>query len=311
LDAHGTVDDPSKANYAHAHVLLASSTALAAGVPRAADALDLAVAASDDHFWADAEGAAVETWDAAFTDLEPYRGANSNMHSLEAYLVAGDVTGDPKWRVRGLAIADKLINAHARAHEWRIPEHYDASWRPVLDFNRDRPDDQFRPFGTTPGHSFEWARLLVTLDAAAEQPPGWLIEAAAGLFDAAVAHGWAGDGSPGFVYTLDFDDQPIVRQRLHWVVCEAVLAADFLHRRTGDERYARLADEWWQHIDEHFIDAGNGSWYQELDPHLQPSTTIWSGRPDVYHSYQALLLPSLPTAPAAAVALASGADRGA
>jgi hypothetical protein len=31
---------------------------------------------------------------------------------------------------------------------------------------------------------------------------------------------------------------------------------------------------------------------------------MWPGKPDLYHSYQALLLPSLPLSPTAATALA-------
>ena len=308
LDSTGAVSDSSKANYAHAHVLLASATALTAGIDAAADVLDSTVAAINEHFWSDEEGCAVESWDRQFSAREPYRGANSNMHSLEAYLVAGDVTGNAMWHARGLSIAERLINTHARAHGWRIPEHYDESWQPLLDYNTDVPDDPFRPFGTTPGHSFEWARLLLTLEASLDDAPDWLAEAAAGLFDAAVAHAWAPDSTPGFVYTMDFNDRPVVADRLHWVICEAVLAAHSLHRRTGEARYASLADEWWKHIDRHFLDRTHGGWWQELDPSLAPSTTIWSGKPDVYHSYQALLFPSLPLAPSAAVFLAGRTD---
>ena len=35
-----------------------------------------------------------------------------------------------------------------------------------------------------------------------------------------------------------------------------------------------------------------------------PAESTWSGKPDLYHSYQALLLPSLPLSPTAATALA-------
>ena len=303
LDRDGQVDDSTKANYAHAHVLLASSTAAAARLPGAADLVAQATEIIERYFWRDDEGGAVENWDAAFTDLEDYRGANSNMHSIEAYLVAGDVTGNPVWYTRALAIASRLIDVHTRAHDWRLPEHYDGAWRPRPDYNRDHPDDQFRPFGWTPGHSFEWTRLLIALESALAEPPAWLLEAAVGMFARAVTAGWAPDGHPGFVYTLDFDDVPVVTQRLHWVICEAVLAADSLHRRTGEAQYARYAEQWWQHIAEHFVDPVDGSWWQELSATLEPSTTIWSGKPDVYHSYQALLLPSLPLAPCAAVTL--------
>jgi mannose/cellobiose epimerase-like protein (N-acyl-D-glucosamine 2-epimerase family) len=303
-DRSGRVIDSAKANYAHAHVLLAGASATAAGIPGSAAVLAAAAAAIERHFWSDAEGCAVEGWNADFTVSEPYRGANSNMHSVEAYLAAGDVTGDAVWPARAASIAARLIDRDARANSWRIPEHYDAQWRPLLDYNIDRPGDQFRPYGTTPGHSFEWARLLLDLEAALAAPPAWLAEAATALFDTAVADAENRDGHPGLIYTVDEGGQPVITARLHWVACEAVLAADALHRRTGHERFAAAAARWWDEIDRYFIDRKGGGWWQELAPDLTPAASIWPGKPDVYHSYQALLFPSLPLSPTAAVALA-------
>jgi sulfoquinovose isomerase len=307
-DRSGQVTDPAKANYAHAHVLLAGASATAAGIPGADAVLAAAAAAVERHFWSDAEGCAVESWNADFTVSEPYRGANSNMHSVEAYLAAADVTGDAVWRDRAASIAARLIDGHARANGWRVPEHYDVEWRPLLDYNIDRPGDQFRPYGTTPGHSFEWARLLLDLEAAISAaqaaPPAWLAEAAIALFDTAVADAENRDGHPGLIYTIDEHGQPVVTARLHWVACEAVLAADALHRRTGQPRFAAAAARWWDEIDRYFIDRKGGGWHQELAPDMTPAASTWSGKPDVYHSYQALLFPSLPLSPTAAVALA-------
>jgi sulfoquinovose isomerase len=307
-DRSGQVINSAKANYAHAHVLLAGSSATAAGIPGADAVLAAAAAVIERHFWSDAEGCAVEAWNADFTVSEPYRGANSNMHSVEAYLAAGDVTGDAVWHERAVSIAARLIDRHARANSWRVPEHYDAEWRPLLDYNIDRPGDQFRPYGTTPGHSFEWARLLLDLEAAIEAaqaaPPAWLAEAATALFDTAVADAENRDGHPGLIYTVDENGQPAVTARLHWVACEAVLAADALGRRTGQPRFAAAASRWWDEINRYFIDRKRGGWHQELAPDMTPAASTWSGKPDVYHSYQALLFPSLPLSPAAAVALA-------
>ncbi|HEY1319233.1 MAG TPA: AGE family epimerase/isomerase [Streptosporangiaceae bacterium] len=304
LDPAGTVLDTAKANYAHAHVLLAASSALAAGIPGADAALEAAMAAIDRHFWSDAEGLAVENWNAGFTEPEAYRGANSNMHSVEAYLAAGDVTGRPAWHQRAASIAGYLIDVQARAHGWRIPEHYDQNWQPLPDYNADRPNDPFRPPGTTPGHSFEWARLLLTLEATQPAPASWLLEAATALFDTAVTDAWRRDGRPGLIYTVDAGGQPVVTARMHWVACEAVLAADALHRRTGEDRFAVAAARWWDEIDRYFLDREHGGWWQELAPDMTPATSTWSGKPDLYHSYQALLLPSLPLSPTAATALA-------
>jgi sulfoquinovose isomerase len=206
VDVSGQVINPAKTNYDHAHVLLAAASAAAAGIGGSEAALAAAAAAIDQHFWSDAEGCARESWNADFTEPEPYRGANSNMHSVEAYLAAGDVTGDPVWHARAASIAARLIDGQARAHSWRIPEHYDEEWRPQPDYNLDRPSDQFRPYGTTPGHSFEWARLLLTLEAGARAaqatqaaPAAWLLEAATGLFDAAVTDAEGRDSSPGLI----------------------------------------------------------------------------------------------------------------
>jgi sulfoquinovose isomerase len=314
LDAGGQVADATKMNYAHAHVLLAASSATAAGIPGAQDLLTAAGAAIERYFWSDAEGCARESWDAAFTESEPYRGANSNMHSVEAYLAAGDVTGDPAWHARAASIATRLIDGYARAGGWRIPEHFDENWQPLPDYNTDRRNDQFRPYGTTPGHSFEWARLLLDLEAAqaaqaAHASQGatldWLPEAAIALFDTAVTDGEARDGHPGLLYTVDTEGQPVMTARLHWVACEAVLAADALYRRTGAERFAAAATRWWDEIDRYFIDRTGGSWWHELSPDLTPGGSTWSGKPDIYHAYQAVLFPSLPLSPAAAVALAA------
>jgi sulfoquinovose isomerase len=304
LDPSGRVNDSTKSNYAHAHVLLAAASAVAAAIPGADSALAAAAAAIDQHFWSDAEGCALEDWNADFTELEPYRGANSNMHSVEAYLAAGDVTGDPRWHARAASVATRLIDGYARANSWRIPEHYDENWRPLPDYNADRRNDQFRPYGTTPGHSFEWARLLLDLEAAQASPLPWLLDAATALFDAAVADAWHRDDHPGLIYTVDPDSQPVVTARLHWVACEAVLAADALHRRTGEDRFAATAARWWDEIDRYFLDREGGGWWQELAPDMTPATSTWSGKPDVYHSYQALLFPSLPLSPTAATALA-------
>ena len=308
--ASGQVTDATKANYAHAHVLLASASAVAAGIPGSEAALEAAESAIDQHFWSDAEGCALESWNAEFTEVEPYRGANSNMHSVEAYLAACDVTGNRVWHERAVSIATRLMD-HARTHSWRIPEHYDQKWRPQEEYNLDRPDDQFRPYGTTPGHSFEWARLLLTLEAAEASSPAWLKEAATALFDTAVADAEGRDGHPGLIYTIGANGQPVITQRLHWVACEAVLAADALHRRTGEERFAAASARWWGEIDRYFLDREGGGWWQELGPDMTPATSMWPGKPDLYHSYQALLLPSLPLSPTAATALARRRSGGA
>ena len=50
----------------------------------------------------------------------------------------------------------------------------------------------------------------------------------------------------------------------------------------------------WDFAERYFIDAEHGGWRHELDETNQPASTIWHGKPDIYHAYQAALLPRLP-----------------
>lgn len=300
----GTVDG-TKAPYEHAFVVLAAASATVAGRPGAAELLEDALAVLDRHFWDDDAGLLAGPRDAAFATPEPYRGANENMHGVEAMLAAYDATGEKEWADRALRSTGRILAGFAAAQGWRIPEHYDERWRPVLDYNADRPADPFRPFGATVGHSLEWARLAVQLRATlGPAAPGWLLPAARALFDTAVADGWAVDGAEGFVYTVDWSGRPVVRQRMHWVAAEAIGAAAALAAATGEPAYEQWYRRWWDHVDAVFRDPAGGSWWHELDPDGRPADTVWAGKPDVYHALQATLLPRLPAAPGLARALA-------
>jgi sulfoquinovose isomerase len=303
----GTPVDSTKGCYEHAFVVLAASSATIAGVDGSSDLLDAALDIHRQRFWDEAAGCCRETWTADWTATEPYRGANSNMHTVEAYLAAADATGDPVWRHRALAIGDRLINEGARHNEWRIPEHFDAAWHVDLDYNADAPADPFRPYGATPGHGFEWARLLVGIEQSIDDPPDWLLDAATSLFARATRDGTA-DADTTLHYTTDWSGRPVVRERFHWVVAEAVAAADVLARRLPGTVDADQTERWWAAADRHFVDRSVGSWHHELGDDLRVSTRTWRGKPDAYHIVNAMLLPDLPLAPTLPAALAAPGD---
>ncbi|MGY1705977.1 AGE family epimerase/isomerase [Geodermatophilus sp. SYSU D00697] len=302
LTAGGAPAATDKSAYDHAFVVLAAASATAAGRPGAADLLREALEVAERHFWRSDEGRCVESWDRTWTDLEAYRGANSNMHMVEAFLTAAAVTGDDRWLTRAASIAERLVHTAARENGWRLPEHFDPAWQPLPDYNADRKNDKFRPFGSTPGHWLEWSRLLLHLEAAlGEAAPDWLLPDARSLFAAAVEVGWAPDGQSGFVYTLDWEDRPVVASRLHWVLTEAIGAAAALVLRTGEDGYEQWYRTFWDEAATRFLDRERGSWVHELPAGDSPP--VWSGKPDVYHAYQATLLPQLPLAPVLAAAL--------
>ncbi|HEY6798715.1 MAG TPA: AGE family epimerase/isomerase [Kineosporiaceae bacterium] len=306
---HGPLPGP-KGAYGHAFVLLAASSATVARRPGAADLLRTAAAVVLEHFWDDAAGAMVEEWDRAWSSADPYRGANANMHSVEAFLAVAGASRDAGWLDRALRIADRIINGGARAHDWRVPEHFGPDWTELPEYNADAPAHPFRPYGVTPGHGLEWSRLMVTLALARERAgrpvPGWLMESARRLFDRAVGDGWdAARG--GFPYTTDWQGRPVVTERFHWVACEAIAAAWALHAATGETGYADLWARFWAFARATYLD-GRPGWLHEADAQGRPTSITWTGRPDVYHALQAALISQLPPAPSFAEALASAKE---
>jgi mannose/cellobiose epimerase-like protein (N-acyl-D-glucosamine 2-epimerase family) len=293
-----------KEAYGHAFVVLAAASASVAGRPGArdllADALDVVVS----RLWDPAVGMPVDATDRTFTVPEPYRGANAAMHLVEALLAAADATGEAGWRARALSVAARLAGS-AAAHGWRLPEHYDATWHELPDYNAERPRDPFRPYGATPGHALEWARLLLTLEASlAADAPSWLRHAAVALAARAVTDGWDTEVG-GFVYTTSLRGEPVVAERFHWVACEAIGACWALATATGDPVWAERYEQYWAFTRTHLLDPEQpGLWRHELDAGNRPVARTWTDRPDVYHAVQACLLPSLPLAPGLAVALA-------
>ncbi|MDB5982443.1 MAG: family epimerase/isomerase [Pseudomonas sp.] len=306
-DGNGGAND-GKAAYLHAFVALAASSAVVARRPGANELLAQAIQVIETHFWSEAEGALRESFTRDWSGEEAYRGANSNMHGTEAFLALADVTGNAKWLDRALKIVERVIHTHAGANDFQVVEHFSLDWQALRDYNQDNPADGFRPYGTTPGHAFEWARLLLHLEAARQRAklptPPWLLEDAKRLFEGACRHGWDVDGKPGIVYTLDWENRPVVRHRLHWTHAEACAAAASLLQRTGDKQYEDWYRLFWEFNETFFIDREHGSWRHELNPDNQPSADIWPGKPDLYHAYQATLLPMLALAPSLATALA-------
>jgi mannose/cellobiose epimerase-like protein (N-acyl-D-glucosamine 2-epimerase family) len=243
-----------KSCYDHVFVVLAAASA---GDP---ELLDEALEVLDTRFWEEEAGALADKRSRDWSWIEPYRGANANMHGVEALVAAGD-------RSRAARIARRFVGGR------RVIEHFDAEWRPVFDYNRDDRAHRFRPYGVTPGHGFEWARLAFGL--------GFEHEAGM-LFEGAMTEGW--DGS-GFVYTVDWDGRPVVRDHLSWVLCEAIAAAAVLGRR-------ELEREWWELAERVFIDREGGGWWMACDASNRPSSDVWDGKPDVYHALGAVVASS-------------------
>ena len=293
LTADGSIL-PNKQCYAHAFVILAASSGVLAGIDQADALLQDALAIYDKYFWNETEGLSCDTWNTEFTKLDDYRGLNANMHTVEAFLSAADVIGDEKYRMRAGRIIDHVIG-WADENDWRIPEHFTSSWEANLECNKDHPDDPFKPYGATPGHGIEWARLisqwaLSTFSDSTTEAANYLT-AAKKLYRRAVTDAWNVDGAPGLVYTTDWNGKPVVHDRMHWTLAEAINTSSVLWHVTGEAEYAEDYSMFLQYLDEIVWDHKTGSWFHQLDRDNKLLDTVWPGKSDLYHAVQATLIP--------------------
>ena len=318
---------PDKQCYAHAFVILASCSAVRAERPVAKELLESALQVYDRYFWNEDEGLACDTWDTEFKVCDPYRGLNANMHTVEAFLAVADVCKDAKYRKRAGRIIDHVIG-WAGENDWRIPEHfilvpvndcrrqeftgtaytaakvfktavnfgreYNEKWDVLLEYNEDKKDDQFKPYGATPGHGMEWARLIIQWALSTYSDPEDQVkytDAACSLYDRAVSDGWNADGAPGFVYTTDWEGAPVIHDRMHWTLAEAINTSSVLYRVTGNKKYAADFAAYTEYLDRYVLDHENGSWFHQLDRNNKVIGTVWPGKSDLYHALQAMLIP--------------------
>ena len=286
---------PDKQCYAHAFVILAASSAMLAGRPLAKELLKDALRIYDKYFWQDEIGLSVDKWNTEFTELDDYRGINANMHTVEAFLAAADALGDENYRVRAGRIISHIV-VWAKENNWRIPEHFTSDWQMDLECNKDRPDDQFKPYGATPGHGIEWARLITqwavsTYRKYDNENAKDYIKIAEKLYNTAVSDAWDVDGAPGICYTTNWEGKPIVHDRMHWTLAEAINTSAVLYRVTGDEKYKEDYAKFMEYLDEKVLDHKNGSWFHQLDRNNNLLGTVWPGKSDLYHALQAMMIP--------------------
>src|SRR5579872_1677658 len=283
--------DTTKLAYGHAFVLLAGASAKLAGHPDADKLIADVGEVLESRFWDEKHGASAEEYLSDWTPFSAYRGQNSNLHLTEALMAAFEATGERAYLAKAERIADFFLCRMAASCHWRVPEHYRADWTIDRDY---KGSDVFRPAGTTPGHSLEWARLALQLWALGGKRLDWLPEAAKALFGEATKSGW--DPAGGFYYTLDWSGAPLIRDRLWWPCCEGIGAAAFLCRlEEGDALYESWYRRIWDFVARRLIDRRAGGWRPQLGDDLKEKNGYFVGKPDIYHALQACLIPLYPT----------------
>jgi sulfoquinovose isomerase len=280
--------DPKKQAYGHAFVLLAAASAKIVGHPDADRLLADVSEVLRTRFWEKQHGAVAEEFGAEWEPISRYRGQNSNMHLTEALMAAFEATAERDYLAMAESIASLIIRKNAGANSWRLPEHFNDRWELDRDY---AGGDVFRPWGTTPGHSLEWTRLLLQLWELGGRRVDWIPAAAKAIFERAVTDGWNAE-TGGFHYTLDWSARPHLRNRLWWPAAEGIGAAYFLNEIDGAQKYEDWYRRIWDFVATSLIDREHGGWLPEFsDPALTP---LFEGKPDLYHALQACMIPLLP-----------------
>lgn len=287
---------PNKQCYAHAFVILSASSAMLAKIDGAEELLKEALELFDLRFGDEKEKLCVDTWNTEFTVLDDYRGLNANMHTVEAFLAVADVLSDEKYRQRAGGIIEYVIKWFSE-NSFRIPEHFTKDWKEDLECNKEQPADQFKPYGATPGHGIEWARLISQWALSTYRTEsssiltGKYVEAAKALYNRAIKDAWNVDGAEGLVYTTDWEGNPVIHDRMHWTLAEAINTSSVLWQITNNRRYAEDYSKFMKYLDEKVLDHENGSWFHQLNEKNEVIGTVWPGKSDLYHAFQATWIP--------------------
>ena len=287
---------PNKQCYAHAFVILSASSAMLAKIDGAEELLKEALELFDLRFWDEKEKLCADTWNTEFTVLDDYRGLNANMHTVEAFLAVADALSDEKYRQRAGWIIEHVIKWFSE-NSFRIPEHFTKDWKEDLECNKEQPADQFKPYGATPGHGIEWARLISQWALSTYRTEGSSIltgkyvEAAEALYNRAIKDAWNVDGAEGLVYTTDWEGKPVIHDRMHWTLAEAINTSSVLWQITNNQRYANDYSKFMKYLDEKVLDHENGSWFHQLNEKNEVFGTVWPGKSDLYHAFQATWIP--------------------
>ena len=253
------IEDGRAMAYGHAFVILAAAWAARIGIDEAGAVLESCWDFMEAQFFEPEHDAYADERSADLSQLDSYRGQNANMHTVEALIAAFETTGAARYLDRAERVAHKFTVELAAAANGQVWEHYDSDWQHDWDYNIDKPDDLFKPWGFQPGHQVEWAKLLLQLDA--HRPADWHLAIAAPLYDTAMERGWD-IAHGGLVYGYAPDGSFADTTKHFWVQAEAIATAWRLFTRTGETRYRDDYHRLWGWSWDHLVDHEHGAWYR-------------------------------------------------
>ncbi len=256
---NGDIVDGRAMAYGHAFVMLCAASCKRAGIADTTALINDTWNFVEEYFWDATHQAYADERDSTLATLDPYRGQNANMHMCEALIAAWQATDEQRYLDRAIVLANRFAFELADQSHGIIWEHYDSDWQVDMQYNIDKPDDLFKPWGFQPGHQVEWSKLLLQINAAT--PNVQYVEKAAFLFDEAWRYGWDKDFG-GLVYGFAPDKSFSDAHKYFWVHAEAFAAAWRLYKVTGNNHYLECYNQAWHWSWQYLIDHQHGAWFR-------------------------------------------------
>ncbi len=258
-----------------------------------AEVLDLALAlfeTIDQHAYDQEYGGYVESFESDWTASNPsersYMGVpsafklmNTHLHLLESFTALYRVSPSPRLRNRLVELITIQSRTVVRPSIGACTDKFTRSWAPILTEGYDR---------ISYGHDLENIWLLMdACDALGIQHTLYqdLYEE---LFDYSLRYGY--DKVNGGFY----DSGPVNRladnqRKVWWVQAEALVAALYLYKFTGKQKYLSVFEKTSHWIETKQLDPRNGDWFSYIDPDGQSGGSKASPWKSGYHNGRALI----------------------
>ena len=247
--------------YGYAFVILAGSFAFKIGIEKGKELAEDAWNFMNKYFWEEKYSAYADELSSDLKTLNPYRGQNANMHTVEALIAAYEIFKEKKYLDRANLIAQQFALNLASQSQNQIWEHYDSSWKIDWEYNKDKPDDSYRPWGFQPGHQIEWAKLLLQLNE--HYPEDWKIERSIYLFEKGTTMSIDNEYG-GLVYGYSPEGNFTNDNKYFWVQAEALAASWRLYKITNKKDYYNFYISLWEYCWKNFVDHKYGAWFNIL-----------------------------------------------
>ncbi len=258
----GKAQDSDQYCYGYGFLMLAYANALQAGISAAGPLLEQTFVLMNRYFWQPQYGLYADQLSVDLQTLHGYRGQNANMHACEAMLAAYEATGDNKYLQRAQLLAHNIVVRNTQTTKGLLWEHYTDKWQIDWDYNKDDPQNLYKPWGYQAGHFTEWTKLLLILYRHSPQP--WLLQRAQELMDSALKHSWDNHHN-GLLYGFDPDGQVCDEHKYFWVQAETLAAMAWLMKYLDNQAYQAPFAELANYIEAHFVVPNEHIWYRLLN----------------------------------------------